>query len=263
MAGSFGQRMKMYEENLDSSIMPGLPVYVRLDGRCFSKFTRDMEYPNPRIIKAMKKVCEKLIEETHATIAYTQSDEISLAFKSTSWCENFLFRGRIQKLASVLAGIASSTFMKEVLKNIPEKAHLTPVFDCRVVQFPSDVELANMFLWRVRDCVKNSIGLTALDYFSHKELQGVSSDERRDMLIQQKGVNWNDLPSTHKEGWWYRREVVKRELTDEERSVIPEKHRPTGPVLRSQIVQMDMPRFDRVINRADVILNGVKPRYRW
>jgi tRNA(His) 5'-end guanylyltransferase len=36
--------------------------------------------------------------------------------------------------------------------------------------------------------------------FSHKELQNKSCNDIQDMLITQKGVNWNDLPTYQKRG---------------------------------------------------------------
>ena len=36
--------------------------------------------------------------------------------------------------------------------------------------------------------------------FSHKELQNKSCDQIQDMLMTQKGINWNDIPSYQKHG---------------------------------------------------------------
>lgn len=264
MKDSFGNRMKMYEAmEASRTIVPGLPVYARLDGRSFSNLTRGLEYPDKRMVRLMEKTVKVLVNETHASIAYTQSDEISLAWNATTRPDDFFFGGRIQKLVSILSGLASSAFARDLKDELPEKGFAFPTFDCRIVQFPNEVELANMFLWRVRDCIKNSIGLTALKYFSHKELQGVSSDDRMDMLMLQKGVNWNDFDSNYKEGWWYRRVTRERDIPQEELDRIPPKHRPLGGrAYRSGVELMNMPRFDKVINRPGVILHGEKPRYK-
>lgn len=43
---TFGDRMKTYESiETGRKFIPLLPVYARIDGRCFSKFTRDMDRP--------------------------------------------------------------------------------------------------------------------------------------------------------------------------------------------------------------------------
>ena len=36
--------------------------------------------------------------------------------------------------------------------------------------------------------------------FSHRELQNKSCNEIQDMLMLQKGINWNDLPTDQKRG---------------------------------------------------------------
>ena len=36
--------------------------------------------------------------------------------------------------------------------------------------------------------------------FSHKELQNKSCNDIQDMLMTQKGINWNDLPTYQKRG---------------------------------------------------------------
>lgn len=263
MKDRFGNRMKMYEAvEASRTIMPRLPVYARLDGRSFSTFTRGLEYPDKRLVNLMGKAAKVLINETHATIAYTQSDEISLAWNGTDTPDQFFFGGRVQKLVSVLSGLASSAFARDLKDVLPEKGFAVPTFDCRIVQFPTEIELANMFLWRVRDCIKNSIGLTAQKYFSHKELKGISSAERMDMLMLQKGINWNDFDTNYKEGWWYRRVTRERDIPREELEKIPPEHRPVdGRAFRSGVELLNMPRFDKVINKPDVILGGEKPRY--
>ena len=77
---SFGDRMKMYE-GIEASriLMPGLPICVRLDGRAFHTFTRGLNRPyDERLSRMMIETTKRLVEDTHALIGYTQSDEISL-----------------------------------------------------------------------------------------------------------------------------------------------------------------------------------------
>ena len=42
--------------------------------------------------------------------------------------------------------------------------------------------------------------MTAQTYLSHADLQGKSSDELQEMLFQEKGVNWNEMPVSFKRG---------------------------------------------------------------
>ena len=38
-------RMKKYESQNDKKLYTNLPIFARLDGRCFSKFTKGMNRP--------------------------------------------------------------------------------------------------------------------------------------------------------------------------------------------------------------------------
>jgi len=52
----FGNRMKDYETvETSRRFMPLLPIYARIDGRCFSDFTRGMERP---FDNAMSRIVE-------------------------------------------------------------------------------------------------------------------------------------------------------------------------------------------------------------
>lgn len=42
---NLGDRMKFYEKSSRSYINPNIPIIVRLDGHCFSKFTKGLEKP--------------------------------------------------------------------------------------------------------------------------------------------------------------------------------------------------------------------------
>jgi tRNA(His) guanylyltransferase len=261
----FGNRMKEYEfVETGRRFMPLLPVYARIDGRSFSKFTHGLERPyDMRMSCAMINTTQLLVEETNALIGFTQSDEISLAWYSDNYDSQIFFDGKVQKMCSVLAGLATSAFMRECFMDetiLGEKARkLLPHFDCRVFQLPNKMELANAFLWRAQDAAKNSISMAARAYYSHKELDGKSGPEKHDML-HAKGINWNDYPAFFKEGTWIQRRKVVRNLTQAELERIPEAHRPTGPVERTEYAELEMPPFGRVTNRIEVIFDGAEPK---
>jgi tRNA(His) 5'-end guanylyltransferase len=152
--------------------------------------------------------------------------------------------------------MASVNFMLHAQKFWPDKvAWNQPTFDCRVFSLPDQEELANAFLWRERDATKNAVSMATRAYYSASQMQGKTSSDMHEML-HQKGINFNDYPSFFKRGVFVRKEVVERYLTDEELENIPEKHRPDGPVMRNRMVEIDMPPFGSVTNRAGVIAGG-------
>lgn len=73
-------------------------------------------------------------------------------------------------------------------------------FDSRCFVLPNVDEVVNYFLWRYKDCVKNSISSVAQLYFSQKQLHGKNSNQRQEMLFREKGINWNDLDDKLKRG---------------------------------------------------------------
>lgn len=259
---SLGDRIKAYEEReTRRRFLPLIPVVARLDGRSFSNFTRGMARPfDVNMQSAMIHVAGALLDHSDARIAYTQSDEITLVWESTDPKSQIFFDGSVFKMTSVLAGLATSLFTFESQEHWGGRAYnLNPHFDCRVFQVPNREEAANAVLWRERDATKNAITMAAQAHYSHKDLMGKNSSDKQEMLFK-KGVNFNDYPAAFKRGTFLRRVARERMLTADELERIPEPHRPIGPVIRHEISKIDMPPFDKVVNRVGVIFEGEAPK---
>ncbi len=234
MADTFGDRMKGYERaETDQKFMPYLPIYARLDGRGFSKFTRGLERPyDSRMSDVMRLVTQYLVRETGASVGYTQSDEISLCWKQEYPSGPVMFAGKKQKLVSTLAALATVKFKDLLPTYLPEKADQLPTFDTRVFQVPDDAELYNQFLWRVQDAIKNSIQMAAQHYCSHSKLQGLNKGKQLE-LLEEHGIVWGEYPRFFKEGIFLNREGV---------------------------IELEEP-FKDVTNKADFLLRGEEPKY--
>lgn len=262
---AFGDRMKSYEKRESGRrCMPCLPICARLDGKRFSRWTDGLERPyDQRLSELMVETTRWLVRETQALIGYTQSDEISLVFHTDDPKQQLFLDGRIQKLASVLASMTTAQFNSLARTSIPERADRLALFDCRVWTVPNRIEAANVLLWRERDATKNSLSMAARHYYDHGDLHRRSTSELRELLFA-KGINWNDYPPFFKRGSFVRRETVEGRLESHELEVLPPLHEarrnPDLVVRRSTIVTMDMPPFDRVVNREDVIFEGAAPR---
>ncbi len=260
-----GARMKEYESReAGRRFIPLLPVCARIDGKCFSNFTRGLERPfDKRLSDLMCETTAYLVGETQAEMGYAQSDEISLVWYSADYESKIFFDGRIQKINSVLAAMASAYFNRKLETAIPEKTGELPTFDCRVWQVPTLTEAANVFLWRELDATKNSISMAARCFYSHKELHKKSSNEMQELLFQ-KGVNWNDYPAFFKRGTFVQKRKVARKFTAEEIEKLPPEHEarknPDLVFERAEMCYLDMPPFGKVTNREAVIFQGVEPR---
>lgn len=259
---TLGDIQKTYESmEAARTLMPGLPVMIRLDGRAFHTFTKGLTRPfHGGLSQAMINTTKRLCEELNACIGYTQSDEITLILDDE---KPILFNGKIQKLTSVVTSMATLFFNEEKKALVSEKADTPAFFDCRVWNVPSRTAAAANLVWRENDATKNSITMAALSVFSHKEIDGKNSAEKIDMLFS-KGIKWEAYPAFFKRGTYIQRIEVATEFTPEEIERLPLKHNArkdrTLKVMRHVYQQIAMPIFTKVENREMVIFRGETAR---
>ena len=273
MKDELGHRMKDLESReTERRFLPYIPLYARIDGRSFSRFTKKAKRPfDPSITSAMRAATVALIEQTKPLIAYMQSDEISLVWETTDPNEQMFFNGKVQKLTSVLSGIATAGFIRclvndpEWNKNHPNWLDRLPHFDARVCQMPTRSEASNMFVWRESDARKNAITMVASTMFSHKALHGKSGEEKLKMIAEKEsetGVAFDRFPASLRRGTFIRRETILATISDEQIAAMPAHVRPEPGTTfaRSVIRDINMPPFNQVINRVGVIFDGEEPR---
>lgn len=199
MSDPLGDRMKSYEDIWRQKLPRRAYTLIRLDGRAFHGLTRDMERPfDQAFAHTMDLTAERLCESISGVVlAYTQSDEISILmqdFESTNtqpW-----FDGNIQKIVSISAGMASVHFHAVLDKPVL----MENTFDARVFSLSDPVEVANYFIWRQRDAVRNSIQMAGQSKFSQSALHRKSTADIQEMLFQEHKINWNDYPDGFKRG---------------------------------------------------------------
>lgn len=212
-----GNRMKdYYESRSKTRLTRRMPVIIRLDGKSFHTLTRGFEKPFDMVmVRAMQETMKYLCENIQGCVlGYTQSDEITLILidyqnlNSDAW-----FDYEVQKLCSVSASMATFAFNRNFARLAalePEKktkqtnayteaAFKGAFFDARCFNIPKE-EVTNCLLWRQQDATRNSIHMTGRAYFSHKQIEGLNSNDIQNLLFQEKGINWNDLPTTLKRG---------------------------------------------------------------
>lgn len=264
MSDTLGDRMKAFEmAEAGRMLIPGLPIMCRLDGRSFSQFTKGLKRPyDERMSSLMCATAKFIAEETNAKIVYTQSDEISVVLYTDNLESQTFFDGRIQKLTSVIASMATAYFNKHLSAYLPEKANKLPMFDCRVWNLPSLEEVCKCLLWRELDATKNSISMAAQHYYSHKELHEKNGSEKIEML-HKKGIIWDKYPSFFKRGSYLRRVTRLVKFSSEELEKLPEKHEarinPDLMVERSVVENVEFPPLTKVSNRVDTLFKGIEP----
>ena len=203
-----------YEEVTKSKLTRRMPVIIRVDGCHFHTFTRGMEKPFDRIfVKTMQDTMKYLCENIQGCVlGYTQSDEITLVvvdyrnLESSAWFDN-----EVLKMASVSASLATLAFNKNYCNNIAEmtndeeefKAYAKKLnqayFDSRCFNIPKE-EVTNCLFWRQLDAERNSILSVGQANFTQRQLQGKSCKQVVQMLEEEKGIVWGNLPTTLKRG---------------------------------------------------------------
>lgn len=227
MNDSLGDRMKeQYEDRTRYCLPRRTYTIIRLDGKAFHTYTKGFQRPyDSNIVKWMDATALQLCKSIQGVkFAYTQSDEISLLLTDFDGTETQAwFDGNIQKIVSVAASIATAAFNKARFLHDhdihSEYAHeedvlFTANFDARVFTIPDRTEVANYFIWRQQDAVRNSIQMLAQSLYSHKQLEGKNSAQLQELTFQ-KGKNWNDVSVRNKRGGFVTKVIEKKPTGNE------------------------------------------------
>lgn len=247
---SLGDRMKMYEAVPKVFLTLGIPKIIRLDMRAGHTFCRKFNRPfddvfSECMVYTTKELCAQI---AGVVMGYTQSDEISLVINDVTEEKNIncFFDGSVEKMVSVSASIATAAFNKkymEIVRDIPSEDRMkkiyernlwTAQFDSRVFCLPNVTEVHNYILWRQNDATRNSIQMVGHANFTQKQMHAKNNSDIQDMLMLEKGINWNDFPAKYKRGCMIVKEFYEKE------AVTPDgvSH---GTALRSRWVEKEIP----------------------
>ena len=149
---------------------------LRLDGCGFSKAVRSLRSKgileargfSAIFADAMVSGLRALMEHFHATIGYTQSDEMVVFIAPASVVRGeqqpHIRSGRVAKLATLASGLLTAHFLMHLsaqcLKagvGLEGLAQVLPHFDCRVASYSSWEEARSLLLWRANDCAVNGV----------------------------------------------------------------------------------------------------------
>ena len=195
------RRMRVFETNADHRVLPGVHVVARLDGRGFTKLTKERQaFAAPfdeRFRDHMAGTVEHLMGCGFRVVyGYAQSDEISLLFHP----DDDSFGRKTRKINSVLAGEASAVFSLRLGS--------VGCFDCRVCELPRPEDVVDYFRWRQEDAGRNALGAHCYWHLRKSGLNqgeatgrllGLSTVAKHDLLFA-AGVNFNTLPAWQKRG---------------------------------------------------------------
>jgi tRNA(His) guanylyltransferase len=195
------EQMRVFETAHDHRVLPGIFMVVRLDGRSFTRMTREVhpfEAPfDVRFRDLMTDTTAHLMEAGFdVRYGYTQSDEISLLLAQ----DDNGFGRKLRKLESVLAGEASAKFSLGL--------GAIAAFDARVSQLPNPTLVVRYFRWRQEDAHRNALNSHCYWMLRKEGLDAKAATQRlsgttvaaKNELLFQRGINFNDLPAWQKRG---------------------------------------------------------------
>lgn len=195
------KKMQIYEQSIDQYILPDMYLVARLDGRSFSRLTKEVcnfEAPfDVRFRDMMVNTVKQLMDCGFRVVCgFTESDEISLLFHK----EEATFGRRVRKFNSILAGQASAAFSLQLGQVI--------AMDCRLVPLPSIEKVKDYFLWRQEDAHRNALnahcywmlrkeGMGAQEATAQLDAKSISY---KNELLFSRGINFDKLPAWQKRG---------------------------------------------------------------
>jgi tRNA(His) 5'-end guanylyltransferase len=206
MTISLTDRHKEYENSYDFKITKKLPVIIRVDGKSFSRFTKNLEKPFcTELAEVMSSTMLQTATEMQGCVfGYHQSDEITFVLRndqsldSEPWFDN-----RIQKMSSIASSLVTLNFNRNL-----SKYNLNVVgdglFDARVFPVPSIAEAVNNLIGRQKDGIRNAISQAARHELhtvlgrktSLKLTEGKTTAQRKDLLFEHCGIDYDDYYSS-------------------------------------------------------------------
>ncbi len=195
-------------------------IIAHLDGRSFSKMVKNkFEKPfDDFFIDTMNQTAIYLCKEVNGVkFAYVQSDEISLIIKKNREESHVFFDGRVCKMQSIMASLATAKFNQLMMLNeakkvkkasrllcvtIPDLIEHAPLyqFDCKVWNVDNANDAMAWILFRNIDCVRNSKQQTAQTWLTYNDLVRLNADQQIELLKKRKGVDWNEFENGKKFG---------------------------------------------------------------
>jgi len=150
-------------------------ISLRLDGCGFSKAVKAMRRQgileagySETFAQCMRGALRALMEHFHATLGYTQSDEMVVFIPPTSVVRGerqpHTRSGRVTKITTLAASLVTAHFLMELSQLCVGKgvrldglAAILPHFDCRLAAYASWEQARALLLWRAYDCSVNGV----------------------------------------------------------------------------------------------------------
>jgi len=209
MAKSRFSYVKKFES--EAFLLPETWLVVRVDGRRFTRFSKDHKFEKPNDITALNLMneCAKHLMNDIGEIlfAYGQSDEFSFVLSPS--CQ--LYNRRASKIETIFTSLFSSCYTFFWPKHFQTQPLLyPPCFDGRVICYPAIKHVRDYLSWRQADCHINNLYNTCFwalvqqggmsQNQAQAELKGTVSSDKNELLFSRFGINYNTTPQICRKG---------------------------------------------------------------
>lgn len=228
MAKSKYEYVKSFE--IQDCLLQNTWIVVRVDGRNFHKFSENHYFTKPNDIRALnlmnRAAIKVMLEFKDIIIAYGQSDEYSFVLRK----DTMLFNRRGSKIMTYINSMFSASYVYYWREYFDIFLKYPPVFDSRIVLYPSNENLRDYLSWRQVDCHINNLynttfwtliqkgGLTNSE--AEQKLCGTFSADKHELLFSQFGINYNNELELFKKGTTLLRKKVKHPMKSKSKQIV-------------------------------------------
>ncbi len=202
-APSLTTRMKEYEASYNYNFTKRTPLIIRLDGKAFASWTRQLNRPfDERLPYLMGETLKYAMKEIQGcAFAFSVSDEISLFLRDWDKLNTDAWFGNdLQKIVSVASSIVTAKFNEQVLQSKMIASPTLALFDARAFILPKD-EVVNYFIYRQHDGIRNSIQMHAQNLLGHRNIKGINNNALKDMIRDEfPDKAWEDIDPIFRNG---------------------------------------------------------------
>lgn len=190
----------MKEREIYSDLRCVPPCIIRVDGRAFKNTLLRSGCNKPfdeNFAIAMANTVETFVKKSGLSpvFGYTFSDEINLLFN------NVPFKGRVEKLNSIISSYLTSTF------TINTQTQEPIAFDSRIISI-GEKQIDEYFIWRQKEAWRNCLHsyafytLTSNNWKNNEAAMHLKNKKFQDLheLLFNNGINISKMPTWQKRG---------------------------------------------------------------
>lgn len=210
MAQTLQQRQLKYEESYNQDIINQIPVIIKIDGRSFTRVTRNTTKPFcQKTMALLNGTMLALAKQIDGVVfGYQYSDKIILALRNDrNRDEDPWFGNKVQKMASVAASSATYEFMTQYWEmDSPPQLDGSITFAAHAFGVPSIRETVNYLIYRQFRCMQSAVDEAVRSVLwsrygsqTHAILEDKNMKDRK-QILDEAGFEFDSVPAAFRHG---------------------------------------------------------------